>query len=90
MAKVRQSLGIYLKSAENIEVRFNAEKLNELNPQINQFIQAVAKKDKEKEFFAFQGKRFVLVRLDDVVAVDVQSFEIEEAEESKTKVESAA
>ena len=34
MAQVKQLLRIYLKSGQNIEVWFNAEKLNELNPQI--------------------------------------------------------
>ena len=31
MAQVKQLLRIYLKSGQNIEVWFNAEKLNELN-----------------------------------------------------------
>lgn len=90
MAQVKQLLRIYLKSGQNIEVWFNAEKLNELNPQINQFLQDVAKKDKEHEFFAFQGKRFILIRLDDVVAADAQSFERKEAQEPEVQAESKA
>lgn len=90
MAQVQQMLRIYLKSGQNIEVWFNAEKLNELNPQINKFLQELKKKDKENEIFEFGGQRLILIRLDDVIAADAMSFEKKETQEPEVKAESKA
>lgn len=75
MAQVQQGLRVYLKSGQNIEMMFAVQENNELNKPIQQFIEALSKKEKQDEFFAFSGKRLIVIRLSDVAAVEAISLE---------------
>ncbi len=67
-------LTVHLKGGQSVEVMFNAEKVDVLNPQIEAFIKALGEKDKAEGNFLFQGARVVLVRLADVSACEVVSL----------------
>ena len=53
--KVIQKLTVYLKSGQTIEVPFNAEKAEVINPQIESFLNALGDKEKREGNFLFQG-----------------------------------
>ena len=74
MAQFIQQLNIYLKGGQVLNVPFNAEAPDKLNPQINAFFNALGDKEKAGKNFLFQGQRPVLVHLPDVSAADVVSL----------------
>lgn len=74
MSQFVQQLTIQLKGGQTVEVQFNAEKAEVLNPQIEAFLKALSEKDKQQGNFLFQGQRVVLVRLADVSAAEIVSL----------------
>ncbi len=74
MSQFIQQLTIQLKGGQTVEVQFNAEKAEVLNPQIEAFLKALSEKDKQQGNFLFQGQRVVLVRLADVSAAEIVSL----------------
>ena len=71
---VIKQLTISLRGGQTVVVPFNAEKADQLNPQIEAFMQALGDKQKAEGSFLFQGARVVLVRLADVSAAEVVSL----------------
>jgi hypothetical protein len=80
--QVIQQLTIHLKGGQTVNVQFNAEKAEVLNPQIDTFLQYIGDKDKQGNNFLFQGARVVLVRLSEVAAAEVVSMIRKDAEEA--------
>ena len=74
MSQFIQQLTIQLKGGQTVEVQFNAEKAEVLNPQFEAFLKALSEKDKQQGNFLFQGQRVVLVRLADVSAAEIVSL----------------
>lgn len=74
MSQFIQQLNIYLKGGQVLNVPFNAEAPDKLNPQINAFFNALGDSEKASKNFLFQGQRPVLVHLPDVSAADVISL----------------
>lgn len=72
--KIIQKLTVYLNGGQTIEVPFNAEKAEALNPQIEAFLKALGNKEKREGNFLFQGARVVIIRLVDVSGADVVSL----------------
>lgn len=91
MAEVKQEfiqqLTVSLHGGQTLVVPFHAQSANQLNPQIEDFLKAVADKTKQEGVFAFQGARVVLIRIADVSAADVVSLikkqEAKEVKEAK-------
>ena len=75
MAQVQQGLRVYLKSGQSIEMMFGFQENHELNQSIQRFLEALSNKEKAEEFFAFSGKRLIVIRLGDVAAVEAISLE---------------
>jgi hypothetical protein len=73
-SQVIQQLTIHLKGGQTINIQFNAEKAETLNPQIDAFLQYVGHKDKQENNFLFQGARVLLVRISEVAAAEVVSM----------------
>ena len=72
--KIIQKLTVYLNGGQAIEVPFNAEKAEVLNPQIEASLKALGNKEKREGNFLFQGARVVIIRLVDVSGADVVSL----------------
>ncbi|HBC70101.1 MAG TPA: hypothetical protein DCZ56_07140 [Sutterella sp.] len=85
--QIIQQLTIHLKGGQTINVQFNAEKAEALNPQIDSFLHFLGQKDKQDNNFLFQGARVVLVRLCEVAAAEVVSMIREDAEQAKAPAE---
>lgn len=77
--KVIQNLTVYLKGGQTIEVPFNAEKAEVINPQIESFLNALGDKEKREGNFLFQGARVVVIRIADVSGAEVVSLVQKEA-----------
>lgn len=78
-----QQLTIHLKGGQTVVVPFNAEKAEVLNPQIEAFAKALGEEASKGKNFLFQGARVVLVRLDDVSAMDVVSLVRKDGDEQQ-------
>lgn len=76
-----QQLTIELKGGQTIHVPFNIEKPGAINPQIDAFIKAVGDPSKRDFSFVFKGAQVVLVRLEDVSAVQIVSLVRKDEEE---------
>lgn len=74
MTQIMQQLTVHLKGGQTVNVSFNAEKADILNPQIEAFMQAMGNKEKSEGNFLFQGARVVMIRLTDVSACEVVSL----------------
>ena len=72
--KVIQKLTVYLKGGQTIEVPFNAEKAEVINPQIESFLKALGDTEKREGNFLFQGARVVVIRIADVSGAEVVSL----------------
>lgn len=81
--KIIQQLTVSLKGGQTINVTFNAEKAEVLNPQIEAFLKAIGDPAKKDGNFLFQGARVVLIRLSDVSAAEVVSMIQKPAAEAK-------
>ena len=57
MTQIIQTLKICLRGGQVVEIPFHAEKSNELNPQIKDFIKAYGDENKKDGKFLFQGQR---------------------------------
>ncbi|MBQ9240814.1 MAG: hypothetical protein IJ164_05695 [Duodenibacillus sp.] len=85
--QIIQQLTIHLKGGQTVNVQFNAEKAEALNPQIDSFLHFLGQKDKQDNNFLFQGARVVLVRLCEVAAAEVVSMIREDAEQAEAPAE---
>lgn len=83
--KVIQKLTVYLKGGQTIEVPFNAEKAEVINPQIESFLKALGDKEKREGNFLFQGARVVVIRIADVSGAEVVSLVQKEAAKKDEK-----
>ena len=83
--KVIQKLTVYLKGGQTIEVPFNAEKAEVINPQIESFLKALGDKEKREGNFLFQGARVVVIRIADVSGAEVVSLVQNEAAKKDEK-----
>lgn len=72
--QIVQDLKVQLRGGQTVDVTFNAEKAEVLNPQIEAFLKALGDKEKKDGNFLFQGARVVLIRLADVSAAEVVSL----------------
>ena len=72
--QIVQDLKVQLRGGQTVDVTFNAEKAEVLNPQIEAFLKALGDKEKKDGNFLFQGARVVLIRLSDVSAAEVVSL----------------
>lgn len=86
MNQIIQTLKICLRGGQVIEIPFRAEKADELNPQIRDFIKAYGDEKKKEGKFVFQGQRMVVVRLADVSSADIVSL-VMKSKESAPAVE---
>ncbi|MDM8119456.1 hypothetical protein QUV58_01365 [Succinatimonas hippei] len=87
MSQFIQQLNIYLKGGQVLNVPFNAEAPDKLNPQISAFLNALGDSEKASKNFLFQGQRPVLVHLPDVSAADVISLVRKEQNETAEQKE---
>ena len=87
MSQFIQQLNIYLKGGQVLNVPFNAEAPDKLNPQISAFLSALGDREKASKNFLFQGQRPVLVHLPDVSAADVISLVRKEQNETAEQKE---
>lgn len=85
--QIIQQLTIHLKGGQTVNVQFNAEKAEALNPQIDSFLHFLGQKDKQDNNFLFQGARVVLVRLCEVAAAEVVSMIRKDAEQAEAPAE---
>lgn len=72
--QIVQDLKVQLRGGQTVDITFNAEKAEVLNPQIETFLKALGDKEKKDGNFLFQGARVVLIRLSDVSAAEVVSL----------------
>ena len=72
--QIVQDLKVQLRGGQTVDITFNAEKAEVLNPQIEAFLKALGDKEKKDGNFLFQGARVVLIRLSDVSAAEVVSL----------------
>lgn len=87
MTQIIQTLKICLRGGQVVEIPFHAEKSNELNPQIKDFIKAYGDENKKDGKFLFQGQRMVIVRLADVSSADIVSLVMKSKEADASMVE---
>ena len=72
--QIVQDLKVQLRGGQTVDITFNAEKAEVLNPQIEAFLKALGDKEKKDGNFLYQGARVVLIRLSDVSAAEVVSL----------------
>ena len=89
MTQIIQTLKICLRGGQIIEIPFQAGKVNELNPQIQEFIKALGDETKKDGKFLFQGQRMVLVRLSDVSSADIMSLIVKPKADANTAEDAA-
>ena len=87
MNQIIKTLKICLRGGQVIEIPFRAEKGDELNPQIRDFIKAYGDEKKKDSKFIFQGQRMVIVRLADVSSADIVSLVMKPKAEAAQEAE---
>jgi len=87
--RIVQQLTIHLTGGQSVKIRFNAEKPDVFNFQIQGFLIALNDRNKQNCGFVFEGANVVFVRISEVIAAEARSFVCSTSPASSSSPENA-